>query len=71
MGVFIAFGECFCCRRPFGFNPNLVPSYNHKGTKHPICKDCIDEANPKRIENGLEPIVPLEGAYEPADESEL
>jgi hypothetical protein len=34
------------------------------GARAPICRECVERANPRRIENGLPPIVILEGAYE-------
>jgi len=35
-----------------------------KGAREPICRKCVERANPERIANGLPPIVILEGAYE-------
>lgn len=56
---------CFCytCGHLFTCNPDLVPSLPVDGIKEPICRACINAANPKRIANGLTPIVPLPGAY--------
>jgi hypothetical protein len=71
MGYAYCMGSCVGCRRIFSFNPMRVPSITWHGSKEPICQECVDRVNPKRIENGLEPIVPLPGAYEPCDESEL
>jgi hypothetical protein len=48
-----------------------VPSIPFGGTREPICLDCVNFVNPKRIKNGLEPIVPKPDAYEPCDENEL
>jgi hypothetical protein len=59
-----AYGECVGCRRLFAFNPDLVPSIRVNGTREPICQTCVDRVNPQRIANGLQPIVPLPGAYE-------
>ena len=67
----IAIGPCVACRQVFEFNPVKVPSIVVDGRREPICQACVDEANPTRIQNGLEPIVPLPGAYEPCDEGEL
>jgi hypothetical protein len=37
-----------------------------------VCLDCVVHAvNPIRIANGLDPIVPLPGAYDPIDERDL
>ena len=63
-GYMACYGYCVGCRRLFSFNPDLVPSILVDGTKQPICQTCVDAANPKRIANGLQPIVPLPGAYE-------
>ena len=41
------------------------------GEREPICQACVDQLNPIRIKNGLQPIVPLPGAYEPQDEDEI
>jgi hypothetical protein len=61
---------CYSCKQLFTYNPYRVPSLTVEGTRQPFCQSCIDRANPKRIANGLEPIVPMPGAYEPYDESE-
>lgn len=61
--------ECVGCRNVFSFNPDLVPSIMINGFKEPICKNCIKRINPQRIANGLEPIVPLPGAYDGIDDS--
>lgn len=64
-------GACFGCKRVFTFNPMRVPSVPIKGSKQPICADCVARVNPMRKANGLAPIVPLPGAYEPCEEGEL
>ena len=33
----------------------------------PICFDCLVKINRLRMEEGFDPITPLEGAYEPAE----
>jgi hypothetical protein len=71
MGAAIAFAPCFGCGRPFGFNPHRVPSVVVHGVRQPICRTCVELANPNRIAKGLEPIAILPGAYEPLDEAEL
>lgn len=60
-------GECVGCRRMFSFNADLVPSITIDGVRQPICRACVDRVNPKRKANGLEPITPLPGAYEPEE----
>jgi len=61
--------RCFGCNVLFTYNPDLVPSIRDPktGSKEPICQSCVDTANPRRIANGLEPIRPLPGAYEPVE----
>jgi hypothetical protein len=71
MAFAMAFGNCYGCGRPFGYNPMRVPSIRIAGDRKPICLTCVNRANPMREANGLEPIVPHPEAYEPCDESEL
>lgn len=70
-GVHFAMSPCIGCGRVFTYNPHKVPSAVVNGVREPICLDCVTHANPKRIALGLQPIVLLPGAYEPADDSEL
>jgi hypothetical protein len=70
MGYFQAMSPCVACHRLFTYNPDRVPSIRIGGVRQPICQACVDRTNPRRIANGLPPIVPLPGAYEPADEYE-
>lgn len=67
MGFMFAMGTCYGCKRPFTFNPDLVPSVRVDGSREPICLACVAIANPEREKNGLAPIVPLDGAYEPQE----
>jgi hypothetical protein len=71
MGYVYGTSACFGCRRIFSYNPHRVPSIPIEGDRKPICQDCVEQANPERIKRGLEPIVPLPGAYDPIDEYEL
>jgi hypothetical protein len=64
MAYMTAFAPCIGCKRPFAFNPDLVPSIRVNGEREPICRNCVEIANPKRIANGLEPIRVLPGAYD-------
>ena len=57
----VATGRCYCCRVPFTFNPELVPS--HEG--QPICRRCLAIVNELRARAGLEIMVPEPGAYDP------
>lgn len=71
MGYALAMGACIGCGRMFAFNPVRVPSIRVNGSREPICADCVARANPLRIANGLEPIVPAPDAYEGVPEEEL
>jgi hypothetical protein len=73
MGYAVVLGPCACCRQSFTYNPIRVPSVRFKkdGEREPVCLDCITRANIVRKQSGLEEIVPLPGAYEPVEESEL
>jgi hypothetical protein len=54
------------------FNPVRVPSVrDSRGVKQPVCRECIDRANPIRVSKGLNPIVPADDAYEAVNEEEL
>jgi len=67
----ILFTPCFSCESVIGCNPIHVPSIVWKGSRRPICKDCVEMVNPFRIENGLEPIQIHPEAYEPVPEGQL
>lgn len=71
MGCILMLGACVCCRRPFCFNPHRVPSERVNGVRQPICRNCVEEANPIRKAKGLEPIKIYEDSYEPIAEEEL
>ena len=71
MGYALAMSACIGCGRIFSYNPMRVPSLTVKGTREPICRDCVDRANPQRRKNGLPVIVPAADAYESVDEREL
>jgi hypothetical protein len=71
MGYITAMSACVGCGRLFSYNPMRVPSVVINGSREPVCRTCVERANPNRIRNGLEPIVPFPDAYEPCDESEL
>jgi hypothetical protein len=64
MGYMFCMGLCVGCQTPFTFNPDLVPSVRVNGILEPICQTCVDNVNPRRIANGLEPIQVPPGAYE-------
>jgi len=71
MGYVFILGNCVCCGSPFTFNPLRVPSVRVSGVREPICRTCVERANPLREAKGLEPIRILEDAYEPIPEEEL
>lgn len=71
MGYALGMSACYGCKRIFCYNPNRVPTIPINGSREPVCRTCIERANPERIKRGLEPIVPLPDAYEPLDEDEL
>jgi hypothetical protein len=71
MGYAFCTSPCFGCGRIFNYNPMRVPSIPLNGKREPICRECVDRANPQRIKNGLEPIVPFPDAYDACEESEL
>jgi len=71
MGYALAMSPCFCCKRVFGYNPNHVPSLRVSGVRQPICKPCIEQANPLRKQRGLPELVPHPNAYEAVDEDEI
>ena len=65
MGYLFCYGTCCVCHVLFSFNPDLVPSVVTARGKLPICRACVEWANPKRAEKNLPPIVVLPGAYDP------
>ena len=67
MGWMFVLGECYGCGRMFTFNADHVPSIPIDGVREPICRNCVERANPERVKNGLEPIVPHPDAYEPQE----
>lgn len=62
-GYMMVIAPCLACRRTFASNPTYVPSLNNQ----PVCRNCMELANEKRKEKGMEPhfIHPL--AYEPEE----
>lgn len=70
MGFVTAISPCWGCQRTFMYNPFRVPSLTIEGARRPFCRDCIERGNVKRKELGLDPIVPLPGAYDSAEEGE-
>lgn len=68
MSIMSVLGPCYTCGTMMTFSPTLVPSLpasqTRTGEKEPVCRGCVERANPVRIKNGLTPIVILPGAYE-------
>lgn len=64
MGWMAAIGECCVCHGMFSFNPERVPSAVVNGRREPICRACVERANPLRKAKGLPEIPILPGAYE-------
>lgn len=64
-GYMIVMGPCFSCGRVFGFNAELVPSFQGEA----ICGTCMERVNEKRKEGGL-PEWPVHAdAYHPQEVS--
>jgi hypothetical protein len=65
MGYMFVLGSCYTCKQLFTFNASLVPSLKDQfGERQPICRTCMDRANAKRKEMGLEPHPIHPDAYE-------
>jgi hypothetical protein len=78
MGYALCIGQCFGCKKTFGFNPMKVPSVRIRngvpdpnGEREPICMDCVELANPHRVARGLAPITYDNDAYGACDEIQL
>jgi hypothetical protein len=67
MSYMFVLGRCASCESPMTFNAERVPSVVVDGVREPICLRCVNEANPKRIAEGLPKIEVLPGAYEPEE----
>jgi hypothetical protein len=68
MGFMTVMGFCYTCGAPMTFSPSRVPSVpahlTTTGEREPVCRACIERANPERVRKGLAPIPVLPGAYE-------
>ncbi len=65
MAYVFVMGNCICGAM-MTYNPDKVPSVRIDGERRAVCRTCIERANPKRIENGLEPVTIHPDAYEAA-----
>ena len=70
-GYAMMFAPCLGCKQTFGFNPHLVPSWRVNGVREPVCRNCVEAANSRRVKNGDTPHPIMPGAYEPIREEEL
>lgn len=59
--------NCAACGKVFTCNPDLVPVAVVDGERLPICKECVEKANPIREEKGLPPIQVYPDSYEPQE----
>ncbi len=64
MAWMFVLGNCVNCGKPFSFNADRVPSVVVHGQREPVCRECVERANPLRKKKGLPEIVILPGAYE-------
>ncbi len=72
MGYALVVSSCYTCRAVISFNPHRVPSVRDgEGVRQPVCRKCIEKANPIRKEKGLPEITIHPDAYEPISEYEL
>ena len=72
MGYAILYSSCYTCGKVISYNPHRVPSIrDNQGARQPLCRECIEKANPVRKANGLPEITILPDAYEPISEYEL
>ena len=59
----VVLATCGNCGKTFTCNSKYVPTVN----KIPVCKECVEWANPIRIKAGLESIPVHPEAYEPEE----
>lgn len=62
---FIAKGTCYVCGEQITYNALLVPSFAVGGERVPLCLDCVEFANPRRVARGLPAIKVWPGTYGP------
>jgi hypothetical protein len=62
-GYMFVMSGCIGCGNLMTYNAEHVPSIIVDGVREPICQECVYLANPERVEQGLEPIVPHPDAY--------
>lgn len=64
MAYMSVMGPCIGCNQVFSYNADRVPSIRINGVREPVCRHCVERANPERVANGLDPIVVHPMAYE-------
>lgn len=62
---------CANCGALFSYNPVRVPSVRIRGSREPVCSECMAELNRKRGAAGLAPIAIAADAYDAVDEQEV
>lgn len=62
---FIERGACYVCDTEIVYNALLAPTFKLGGNKYPLCAECVEYANPRRVARGLTPIKVWPGTYGP------
>jgi hypothetical protein len=71
-GYLTCMSPCIGCGRLFSYNPHHVPSSDLlTGEREPICQDCFDYINARRLERGMDPFTLHPQAYQPLPEEML
>lgn len=70
-GYVLVTSACAVCGEVISYNPNRVPSVRVRGEREPVCRPCIEAANPVRVSRGLDPITIHPNAYEAEPEENV
>ena len=62
---FIARDYCYVCDTEIIYNALLAPIILIEGKQVPLCQECVEYANPRRVARGLTPIKVWPGTYSP------
>jgi hypothetical protein len=65
---FICTDACYTCGKKIVYNALLVPSFADHGVKRPLCRECVEYANPRRVARGLTEIKIWPGTYGPFED---
>jgi hypothetical protein len=65
------YAPCLRCGRHFHFNPLRVPSMVVDGKREPLCRSCVEWANPIRAAKGLPVWTIHADSYDAVDEQEI